>query len=594
IMIYWTHLGILLLFGSTVRGNPITVSPKVATEFIILHNNDMHGRFDQTNVNSETCPPEDVENNKCYGGFARVAYLVRKYREEAKNGGTPVLYLNAGDTYTGTAWFTIFKDKIASDFLNKLQPDAVSLGNHEFDEKVEGLIPFLNDVNFPVLACNLDLSGEPAMAATKHFANSTVLEINGTKIGVIGYLTPDTKVLSIKNNVIFNEEVVSINAEAARLKAQGLNIIIALGHSGYGKDKEIAEKCPDVDIVIGGHTNTFLYNGEKPSVERVDGPYPTVVTQKSGKQVLVVQAYAYTKYLGKLLVKFDKDGNLINFDGFPILLNATVAQDKELLNLLEVYRENVTALERSVIGYTKVYLEGHKTVCRSVECNLGNLITDAMIFSRVLEDQGGDYWTDAAIALHQGGGIRSSIEKKSDGMITQSDLLTVLPFANDLFVTKISGKTLRNALERSAAVRNKDSDGAFLQVSGVHVIYDAEMPEGNRVVSVEVRCARCNVPSYSKLNDTEYYKVIVPQFIFEGGDGHVMTEESNPDSTRMQKTAFEAVAQYLQHRDFIYPEEEGRIKFKGGLDPVKSSGSAKGLASYFALALISSMVLRVF
>lgn len=75
---------------------------------------------------------------------------------------------------------------------------------------MEGLIPFLNEVNFPVLACNLDLTAEPEMATTKHFANSTILEANGTKIAVIGYLTPDTKILSIKNNVIFNEEVVSI------------------------------------------------------------------------------------------------------------------------------------------------------------------------------------------------------------------------------------------------------------------------------------------------------------------------------------------------------------------------------------------------
>ncbi|KAH8400587.1 hypothetical protein KR222_007245, partial [Zaprionus bogoriensis] len=560
-MIKWTHLGIYLLLGITTCANPFTLKPKVATEFIILHNNDMHARFDETNVNSETCPPEDVERHKCYGGFARVAYLVRKYREEAKNGGTPVLYLNAGDTYTGTPWFTIFRHKIVSDFLNKLQPDAVSLGNHDFDEKIEGLIPFLNDANFPVLACNLDLSGEPTMAATKRFAKSTILDIKGTKIAVIGYVTTETKISSKRNNVIFNEEVVSINAEASRLKDHGFNIIIALGHSGYGKDKEIAEKCPDVDIVIGGHTNTFLYSGEKPSVERIDGPYPTVVTQKSGKRVPVVEAYAYTKYLGKLFVKFDEDGNLIDFDGYPILLNATVAQDKELLNLLEVYRENVTALERSVIGYSKVYLEGHKTVCRSVECNLGNLITDAMVFSRVLEDQGGNYWTDAAIALHHGSGIRSSIERKPDGRITQSDLLTVLPFGNNLFVINISGKTLRYALERSATVRKKDADGAFLQVSGVHVVYNTDMPEGNRVVSIEVRCARCSVPSYRKLNDNDYYKVIVPQFIYEGGVGDDLNGESLRDSTRMKRSDIEAVAQYLQHHKFVYPEAEGRMKF---------------------------------
>lgn len=87
------------------------------------------------------------------------------------------------------------------------------------------------------------------------------------------------------------------------MKAQGINIIIALGHSGYMRDQEIAAQCKDVDLVIGGHTNTFLYNGEQPDAERIDGPYPTVINQTTGKQVPVVQAYAYTKYLGKLHVQ---------------------------------------------------------------------------------------------------------------------------------------------------------------------------------------------------------------------------------------------------------------------------------------------------
>lgn len=98
--------------------------------------------------------------------------------------------------------------------------------------------------------------------------------------------------------------IFSLNSiEAKKLKAQGIKIIIALGHSGYAKDQEIAEKCPDVDIVIGGHTNTFLYSGPQPDVDHIDGPYPTIVKQKSGKEVPVVQAYAYTKYLGKLHVQ---------------------------------------------------------------------------------------------------------------------------------------------------------------------------------------------------------------------------------------------------------------------------------------------------
>lgn len=97
------------------------------------------------------------------------------------------------------------------------------------------------------------------------------------------------------------------SAEAKKLKDEGVKIIIALGHSGYNQDQIIAQECPEVDIVIGGHSHSFLYTGPKPpndQPESIEGPYPTFVTQKkSGKHVPVVQAYAFTKYLGKIHVK---------------------------------------------------------------------------------------------------------------------------------------------------------------------------------------------------------------------------------------------------------------------------------------------------
>ncbi|EDW61292.1 protein 5NUC [Drosophila virilis] len=581
-----------ILLLSQSRANPI--APRsVATELIILHNNDMHARFEQTNKNGGTCTQEDANTDKCYGGFARVASEVRKYREEAKNGGTPVFYLNAGDTYTGTAWFSVFKDNITSAFLNKLQPDAISLGNHEFDKNVKGLIPFLNAVEFPVLACNLDLTNEPELAATKKLANSTVLETNGVKIGVIGYLTPDTKNLSFQNNVEFVEEIVSINAEAQRLKDQGINIIIALGHSGYQKDQEIARNCPDIDIVIGGHSHTYLDSNQPvadkddTNPEAVRGPYPTTVVQPSGKKVPVVQAYAYTKYLGKLHVQFDAEGNLIEIDGSPILLNASVTQEQDLLDLLEVYRPNITRLEQTIVGYTKVTLEGGN-VCRLRECNLGNLIADSMVHTRVLENKGGDYWTDAPIALLQGGGIRSSIDKNANGSITGSDILTVLPFENSLYITRITGKTLRAALERSALVRNTDSNGGFLQFAGVRVEYNYDKEEGQRVVSALVRCAECSVPTYSNLNVSAYYKVIVSEFLLNGGDGYVLTEEHEPYSELLQKNDQFAFGQYLEARHYVYPEIEDRIVIRG---PTDAAGSIIGSV---ALIMLSTVLTRFF
>ncbi|EDW61296.2 protein 5NUC [Drosophila virilis] len=556
----------LVVYGHLIGANPIVSGNSVLTEFIILHNNDMHARFEQVNKNGGACTPEDVSRDKCFGGFARIAHVVRKYREEAKNGGAAALYLNAGDTYSGTVWFMVFKDKIASTLLNKLHPDAMCLGNHEFDLKIEGLVPFLNAVNFPVLVSNVDFSKEPELVATNKLSNSTILEVNGTKVGLIGYLTPKTKEDYI-NKVEFSEETVSINAEAQRLKDQGINIIIALGHSGYHKDQEIARNCPDIDIVIGGHSHTHLDSNQPVAdkddthPEAVRGPYPTTVVQPSGKKVPVVQAYTSTKYLGKLHVQFDANGDLIKFDGEPLLLDASVPQEQDFLDLLDVYRPNITARGEQIIGHTKVYLEGGN-MCRLRECNLGNMIADSMVYARMLENKGGEYWTDAAIALISGGGIRTSISKNAEGSITFRDMSETIPFENRLFVTRITGKTLLNALELSASIRNRDSNGGFQQLSGIRVEYNYDLEEGHRVTSALIRCAECSVPSYLNLNESAYYKVVVPEFLLNGGDGFHLIESKDPFTELLEQDDKGALQQYLQGTHFVYPALEGRIVIK--------------------------------
>ncbi|CAD7012933.1 unnamed protein product [Ceratitis capitata] len=441
-------------------------------------------------------------------------------------------------------------------------------------------MPFLENVNFPVLTCNLDLSKVPEMSAAKHLMNSTVLTVNGTKVGVIGYLTPDTKFLITPNTLEFKDEIECINEEASKMKAEGINIIIALGHSGYQRDQEIAASCPEVDVVIGGHSHSFLYTGTEPDVERSEGPYPTVVKQKSGKEVPVVQAYAYTKYLGKLHLQFDKDGNLIEFDGTPILLNASVERESDVLALLEVYRKNITDLENSIVGHTKVQLEGRSTVCRSVECNLGNLIADSMIYARVVEDQGGAFWTDAPIAIVNGGGIRSGIDKRSDGSITETDVLSVLPFGNDLYVVRTSGKQLRSSLELSATKRTKDSSGGFLQFSGLRVTYDYHNEQGNRVTSVEVRCGQCEVPDYEPLDESKTYNIIITQFLKDGGDEHNFVENGTVPVLMKWKDK-EALVEYLKHRDYVYPELEGRIAV---IESTNSGASVMVSIKYLTLA----------
>lgn len=122
----WSLLLVTLTLCTThAVPTPNSPTKPSALDLIILHNNDMHARFEQTDKYSSVCHPDELIANKCYGGFARVSEVLKDYRRKAEHGGPSVLYLNAGDTYTGTPWFTVHKDRIVSAFLNILKPDAI-------------------------------------------------------------------------------------------------------------------------------------------------------------------------------------------------------------------------------------------------------------------------------------------------------------------------------------------------------------------------------------------------------------------------------------------------------------------------------------
>lgn len=213
--------------------------------------------------------------------------------------------------------------------------------------------------------------------------------------------------------------------------------------------------------------------------------------------------------------QFDEHGNLIHWGGKPILLNGTVPRDPEVLEILQKYKPAVYELTENVVGVSKVRLDGSE--CRAVECNVGNMIGDANIYTRV-NQYDGPYWSDASIALIQSGGIRASIEV---GNISFFDLKSILPFNNTLIVLNITGAALMEAFEHSVTQYTGDR-GEFLQLSGARVVYNLTKPAGSRVVSAAVRCTECEVPTYSTLKPAQMYGVIITSFLYDGGDGFSM------------------------------------------------------------------------
>ncbi|XP_072437242.1 5'-nucleotidase [Chiloscyllium punctatum] len=545
-------------------------------DLTILHTNDVHGRVEETSEDSSMCA------SNCYAGVARRLTAIRQIKDKEKN----VLLLDAGDQYQGTIWFNYYKGAEAAHFMSELGYDAMALGNHEFDNGVDGLLyPFLRNVTFPVLSANIRADQQLSPSITGFYQPYVILNVGGEKIGVVGYTTKETPILSSPGpHLTFEDEIEALQREVNKLTTLGVNKIIALGHSGFETDKQIAKKVRGVDVVVGGHSNTFLYTGAPPSNNIPVGEYPYWVKSDDGRNVPVVQAYAYGKYLGHLKTTFNDMGIVTKAEGNPILLDSSIAQDKVLLADVNSWKKALANFGKEYIGKTLVYLNGTREECRNRECNMGNLICEAMIYENIRKPDDIS-WTHVSICLTQGGGIRASIdEKANNGTILVENVLTVLPFGGTIDLLKVRGSTLRAAFEHSVR-RYGQNTGEFLQVSGVHVEFDLSRKPGHRVVRLDVRCSECRVPHYEPLEDSKIYKIVVNSYIAGGGDGFTMLKNENLKHDTGD-TDISVISNYIKLMQRVYPGVDGRISFIENSGPQLYINMKIGLLSVSIFAFL--------
>ena len=252
----------------------------------ILHTNDFHARFEPISKYDSGCSAEDNTEGKCFGGSARLVTAIEEARARSNNS----ILVDGGDQFQGTLFYTYYKGKLAAEMMNKMGYTAMTVGNHEFDDGPEVLRGFMDAVNFPVLMSNADVSGEPLLA--DKLAKSTVIEQGGEKIGLIGLTPDDTHELASPGpNITFSDPVAAVQGEVDKLTAEGVTKIVVLSHSGYRVDQQVAAETTGVDVIVGGHSNTYLSN----TSDRAEGPYPTMVGDTA-----IVSAYAYGKFLGEL------------------------------------------------------------------------------------------------------------------------------------------------------------------------------------------------------------------------------------------------------------------------------------------------------
>jgi len=535
----------------------LSISGESHFSLTVLHTNDIHSRIEEIDEYGSMCKQTDRKQGKCYGGIARIATKLKEIRRSVPN----VNSLDAGDQQTGTLWYDVFEGNATAYFINKLRYDAMVLGNHDFDGGVQHTIKYLEKMNASVVMSNVDVTRETAWPKRKLFESSLVIKVGSKQLGICGYLLKTTPRYSKPGpNIKFNDEVTSVRECAKNMRRNGINIVLALGHAGIEMDRKIAKEVDDIDIVIGGHTNTFLYSGTPPSNDVPYGPYPLTVTRNNGKKCLVVQAFAYGKYLGRLNVNFSVNGDIVSWSGNPILLDQRIAKDPGIVKDIITMKGSLDKVGKVRIGQTLVHLDGERTSCRLGECVLGNLVTDAAVYSVALASKTMNAWTTASIALWTSNSIMASIDANRTGYIYFEDVKNSFPYTNTIDIVDLRGDVLLDVLEKSASFYNREKpSGSFLQMSGVHATFDVSKAINNRVKEIQVRCANCTIPTYEKLDKNRLYKVIISSYMATGGAGYDMlrTRRSGHQPGSVKDTT--AIMNYIRSKTPVLIETGNRL-----------------------------------
>ena len=492
----------------------------------VIHINDLHSRVEPINRFDSTCNAEDNAAGECFGGYARVITKINELREQLA--GENVIVLDAGDQYQGSLMYTTYKGAVEAEFAEIVGFDAMAVGNHEFDDGDQGMRDLTDGVSFPVISGNIDVSQSNILAG--QVDNHVVLEVGGKRIGIISALAADTvETSSPSDAVIFSNEIESLQADVAALQADGVDMIIALNHVGVTMDMEIAEAVDGIDAVVGGHSHTLMSNTVEGAMA-----YPTMVGD-----VPVVQAYAYSKYVGHLTLTFDDAGNVTAASGDTILLDASVAEDEAAVARIAELAGPIEEMKTEVVGEAAEPIEGDRSVCRAVECAMGNLVADAML-DRVA-DQGVQF------AIQNGGGLRASID---GGEITMGEVLTVLPFQNTLATFEVSGADVLAALENGVS-QVADGAGRFPQVAGMTFAVDLGAEPGSRISDVMIAGAA--------LDEGATYLAVTNNYVRNGGDGYSMFEDA-ANAYDFGPGLERVVADYLVAQGGAYqPYTDGRI-----------------------------------
>ncbi len=504
---------LLLLAAATLEPTTIT----------ILHTNDLHAH-----------PLPSAIAQMQYGGYARQAELIKKFRSNDPN----VILLNAGDTFQGTLFYQTFEGLAEAAFMNSVRYDAMCVGNHEFDNGPGRLGQFARFANFPLLAANLDVSAEPELKG--RIGATAVVKSGSVEVGIVGAVTPDTPNISSPGpNVKFLDLVSSVQKGIDDLEKRGINRIILLTHIGYREDRELARRIRGADVIVGGHSHSALGTPALPGWPTPAGPYPTVEKDLDGQSVYIVQGYEWGKVLGRLKVHFDASGKVTHVsEAAPVVIDASVPEEPVVASLIEAFKKPVANLADQPVGSASA------EITRGGANPVASIITDAMLQATVKHG--------ATAAFVNAGGVRAGFDQ---GDITYGEAIAVQPFANSLVVLELTGEELKRVLEDGVANAQK-TGGLLYPSAGTSYSVDLRKPSGARVSDLVV--------AGKPLDPKGTYLIATPTFSASGGDFHTTLKEAKGRRVDTGIVDIDALIAYIKSHSPLSPNSTVRVLRSGG------------------------------
>ena len=470
---------------------------KPAFTLTILHNNDGESRL------------TGAPGNPDFGGVARFATLVDDLRAEATRGRPPagqagrrgVILLSSGDNFLAGPEFQAslekgvpFYDSIA---LSEIGYDAFAIGNHEFDFGPDVLADFIESFGRnvpPFVSANLDVSDEPrlaALAADGTIVASTVVRERGERIGVVGATTPLLPAISSPRNVKVLDDVAGlVQDQVDDLTGRGVDKIILISHlQNVNEDRALVPMLSDIDVAIAGGGDELLANegdllvpGDARAIDPATGQpfsYPVAATDADGAFVPIVTTAGDYKYVGRLVVNFDKSGTVLGVDDLsgPVRVSGVapdaVEPDAQIQQLVvDPVNAFIANLAETVIGQSEVALEGRRDPgVRTEETNLGNLVADALLDAG--EDNAAAFGVvPPDVAIQNGGGIRNNTLIPA-GPLTELDTFSIAPFPNFVSVVPDVPRAQFKEIVENLVSRIPLADGRFGQIGGFGFTYDS-------------------------------------------------------------------------------------------------------------------------